>query len=549
LSGDVITSDTVTLVIDNATDPDGDTLSYSFELDTVSSFDSADLQVSSDITEGTDTTELTLSELAEDTTYYWRVKANDGLVDSEWTHASFFVNTANEAPSAPTISNPGNQSWVAGLLPTLQINAATDPDGDTLEYRFELFSESDLTTAQESLLTTQTQWELTTELENHQWYYWHAQSEDPSGEVSDWSSTVSFFVDDNGVNDAPALSFIEPSEAIEVSEASLTLRWDDSDPDSNASIAFYYDTDSSGQDGVEIVTALAEDDEGEGDLFTWSIDTLPNGDYWIYAVIDDGDTSLAVYNDAMITVTGRVEVPDLLDLDQETAQSTLTDAGLSVGTVTEVENATVAIGQVIEQDPAAGTSLIAGTEVDMVVSAGIQTITDLSASKEFHIVTLQWTAVTDAESYNIYRKKATADTYELIAQGVTDCCVYEDSGLTLNIKYNYVVTSITNGIESANSNLASITVTRVDSDGDGMSDSYETQYGLDPDDSSDADIDSDGDNLTNLEEYTYNTDPFDVDTDGDGIQDDVEIEDGANPNFDEALLPALMSIITNYLLN
>ncbi|MGD9172215.1 MAG: PASTA domain-containing protein, partial [Candidatus Thiodiazotropha sp.] len=550
LSGDVVTSETVTLVVGNATDPEGDSLSYVFELDSVSSFDSSDLLASSDITEGSETTQWTFSDLTEDATYYWRVKANDGLVDSEWTRASFSVNATNEAPSTPTLSNPGNQSWVAELQPTLQINAATDPDGDTLEYRFELFNESDLTTAQDSQLTTETQWELSTELENHQWYFWHARSEDPSGEVSEWSSLSSFFVDDNGINDAPTLSFIEPAEDIEVSEATVTLRWDDSDPDSNASIALYYDNDSSGEDGVEIASALAEDDEGEGDLFNWSIATLPNGDYWVYGVIDDDNTRSVVYNSAVITVTGRVEVPDLLGLDQATAQSTLTDEGLSVGTVTEVENATAPIGEVIEQDPASGTALLPGTEVNMVVSAGIQTITDLSALAELNKVTLQWTSVSGAESYNIYRKTAAADAYELIAAGhVTDDCVYSDSGSILNVQYNYVVTSITNGIESAYSNVSSATMTASDSDNDGMSDSYEIRYGLDPNDSSDADIDSDGDNLTNLEEYLYNTDPFAVDSDNDGVQDDVEIAEGRNPNFNEDHLPGLLVIIRSLLLD
>ncbi|MGD8909284.1 MAG: PASTA domain-containing protein, partial [Chromatiales bacterium] len=346
------------------------------------------------------------------------------------------------------------------------------------------------------------------------------------------------------------LSFIEPAEDIEVSEANVTLRWDDSDPDSNASIALYYDNDSSGEDGVEIASALAEDDEGEGDLFNWSIATLPNGDYWVYGVIDDDNTRSVVYNSAVITVTGRVEVPDLLGLDQATAQSTLTDEGLSVGTVTEVENATAPIGEVIEQDPASGTALLPGTEVNMVVSAGIQTITDLSALAELNKVTLQWTSVSGAESYNIYRKTAAADAYELIAAGhVTDDCVYSDSGSILNVQYNYVVTSITNGIESAYSNVSSATMTASDSDNDGMSDSYEIRYGLDPNDSSDADIDSDGDNLTNLEEYLYNTDPFAVDSDNDGVQDDVEIAEGRNPNFNEDHLPGLLVIIRSLLLD
>jgi len=47
----------------------------------------------------------------------------------------------------------------------------------------------------------------------------------------------------------------------------------------------------------------------------------------------------------------------------------------------------------------------------------------------------------------------------------------------------------------------------VDSDHDGMPDEWETKYGLDPNDPSDAAKDKDGDGYTNLEEYLNGTDP------------------------------------------
>jgi len=96
-----------------------------------------------------------------------------------------------------------------------------------------------------------------------------------------------------------------------------------------------------------------------------------------------------------------------------------------------------------------------------------------------------------------------------------------------------------------------------DSDGDGMTDKFEEQYGLDPavDDSGE---DPDGDGLTNLEEYdsrtspksadtdrdglsdfdegfVYNTDPLNEDTDGDGMPDGWEVEHHLDPLKDDAL--------------
>jgi probable HAF family extracellular repeat protein len=68
-----------------------------------------------------------------------------------------------------------------------------------------------------------------------------------------------------------------------------------------------------------------------------------------------------------------------------------------------------------------------------------------------------------------------------------------------------------------------------DSDGDGLPDAWETQYGLDPNSSTDAAIDTDGDGLTNYQEYQAGTDPTIADTDGDGIPDGWEAAHGYDP--------------------
>lgn len=76
-----------------------------------------------------------------------------------------------------------------------------------------------------------------------------------------------------------------------------------------------------------------------------------------------------------------------------------------------------------------------------------------------------------------------------------------------------------------------------DSDGDGMPDSWEHQYGFDPF-SNDADGDADGDGLTNGEEFALGTDPWLVDTDGDGWTDGEEFAEGTDP-LDRMDAPAL----------
>jgi len=61
-----------------------------------------------------------------------------------------------------------------------------------------------------------------------------------------------------------------------------------------------------------------------------------------------------------------------------------------------------------------------------------------------------------------------------------------------------------------------------DTDDDGMPDNWEFEHGLNPTDSSDANLDYNYNNLTNLEEYKHRYDPRDKDTDNDGISNYAE---------------------------
>ena len=75
---------------------------------------------------------------------------------------------------------------------------------------------------------------------------------------------------------------------------------------------------------------------------------------------------------------------------------------------------------------------------------------------------------------------------------------------------------------------------KIDSDGDGMSDEFEKSNGLNPTDPTDADTDIDGDGLSNLEEIKAGTDVSNPDTDGDGQSDAAEVLSSTNPNDDSS---------------
>jgi beta-lactam-binding protein with PASTA domain len=75
---------------------------------------------------------------------------------------------------------------------------------------------------------------------------------------------------------------------------------------------------------------------------------------------------------ALVVSSGLAQVatPDVVGLTQAAATTSITNAGLSAGTITTVSSATVPTGEVISQSPAAGTLVAPGSAVALAVSSG-----------------------------------------------------------------------------------------------------------------------------------------------------------------------------------
>ena len=112
-----------------------------------------------------------------------------------------------------------------------------------------------------------------------------------SPEAGDWTLEIP---DTTGMGDvvlrqlegttAPQIDLLTPDA--DGPGGSIEVTWTDSDSDSDAQISLYYDTDRRGGDGHTIVTGISEDDPAN--TYTWDTSGLPTGDYYVYAVIDDG---------------------------------------------------------------------------------------------------------------------------------------------------------------------------------------------------------------------------------------------------------------------
>lgn len=260
------------IVVNNSADPDSTTISYFFEADTVPTFDSANIIRSGSVTEGHPstgsgqaTTNWNLSGLKENTRYYGRAKASDGSAESVWsTVVGFFVNTVNDAPTVPTLSNPSNGAGVNSFMPTLSVHNSTDPDRDSLTYDFELYSDIALTTlvsAVSSVAETQpvTSWTVPVVLSENSTYYWRSRSSDGTL-TSAWMPSASFTV--NTANDAPTAPQVSsPTDGSTVATLTPALAIMNAvDPDSST-LTYDFEVYSSGV-LVASITGVPGDNTG-----------------------------------------------------------------------------------------------------------------------------------------------------------------------------------------------------------------------------------------------------------------------------------------------
>jgi len=221
-----IPTPTPTLLVTNATDPDGDALRYTFRLyadpdltDPIATLD--------DIAETPDTTSVDLSaegvELAEDTSYYWTALASDPHTPGPTSEVGhFFVDQQNSPPTVPRLLAPTGSA--SSPTPTLELDPSTDPEHDPITYLFRLSTPDapdapllDLETAEPHLLTDP--------LTPGRTYLWTAAARDSLGATSAFAAPpLTFTVDPtNTLPLAPEL--LSPAPAEVVRDLPLTLTW------------------------------------------------------------------------------------------------------------------------------------------------------------------------------------------------------------------------------------------------------------------------------------------------------------------------------------
>ena len=100
-----------------------------------------------------------------------------------------------------------------------------------------------------------------------------AYADDDNGSAS--GSAYVFAISGTETNNAPTLTLTEPDGTDDTADQSYTITWTDEDPEEDATIFLYYDTDNTGADGTLIVENISEDDET--DSYTWDTTELAAG--------------------------------------------------------------------------------------------------------------------------------------------------------------------------------------------------------------------------------------------------------------------------------
>ncbi len=93
---------------------------------------------------------------------------------------------------------------------------------------------------------------------------------------------------DESPNALPSITLTKPEFPNETATNDYVIRWTADDPDSNATISLYYDTDNSGLDGTPISGAGSLDEDSSLDQYNWVTSAVIPNTYFIYAKIDDG---------------------------------------------------------------------------------------------------------------------------------------------------------------------------------------------------------------------------------------------------------------------
>lgn len=327
----IVTNTQPYLVVSNVVNPDGDDVSYFFEVSLYTDFSTL-VAYSEDIAEGTDyTTWQVTAALLEGINYYWRARAYKNSVYGEWSEVkSFTIETAvaNNPPSVPIIDRPaGGERIITNEVDFTWLNSS-DSNGDQLFYEIQVFDSAGLQLVEQqadigedfgpsSSFTSRYQFSI------GNWYRWRIRAFDGI-DNSIWSDYAFFIYTED--NPPAAITTLIAGNA---TLTTATLGWIATGDDSLAGTAAYYDiryavipiTDANWVTTIQVADEPIPQESGSLESFTVTGLQSNMTYYFAIKVVDEVGNWSALSNIAS-TVTDNDSPPDAIsDLMVETGDT------------------------------------------------------------------------------------------------------------------------------------------------------------------------------------------------------------------------------------
>jgi len=266
-----------------ATDPQGEALLYDFEIyvdealtTLVTSTSGEPEGAASQVSWKSD------ASLAENTSYWWRVRAADAAVAGIWSSAErFFINVSNEAPPAPVLVFPVAETTDV-LTPTLEWVNISEPDGDEVSYSVRVtpvIGDASGQLADAPVVAVgdvadsgdlNSTLALADALTEDSWYEWVVAATDADGLTGAWSEAARFFV--SSENAAPsAVVFLDPVDGTSLDTVSPVLTVSESiDPEGGA-LSYLFELDAVESFDSEAYESGVIDSQQDGPV-SWDLD-------------------------------------------------------------------------------------------------------------------------------------------------------------------------------------------------------------------------------------------------------------------------------------
>jgi uncharacterized protein (TIGR03382 family) len=287
--GSTVDAIQIDLVLDPASDPDDDSLTYTVVLADATGQEltrAADLEA----IDGAIVWPIDVA-LTEDALYCWHAWATDdeGLQGDVAEAACFQVDRNNEAPSAPTVLWPLVDDRVWSLTPEIQVADGVDPEGRSTEHIFELDWDPAFGSAERQIGTVLfgeegiTSWTPTVALADDTVWYLRVTCSD--GATTSEQATTSFRV--NSTNDAPSEPVLQnPAEGAHVADGDVFTVVNSTDPDEEV-LAYEFRVTSMATGGVVLEGRVDEDPSG---ITSWVPERLDDDLYiWTARAVDPND--------------------------------------------------------------------------------------------------------------------------------------------------------------------------------------------------------------------------------------------------------------------